>query len=110
MTRKELQKILQGQDGQSEDDQLKKLAHTHPVVSYPDEPLRAVVYRMAESGFTRFPVVERDDPQKLLGIVSLGDLLKARTRNLEEERQRERVLHLRLLLPRRTRSISSVRK
>ncbi len=110
MTRKELQKILQEQGSQSEDDQLKKLAHTHPVVSYPDEPLRAVVYRMAESGFTRFPVVERDDPQKLLGIVSLGDLLKARTRNLEEERQRERVLHLRLLLPRRTRSINSVSK
>ncbi len=110
MTRKELQKILQGQDGQGEDDQLKKLVHTHPVVSYPDEPLRAVVYRMAEFGFTRFPVVERDNPQKLLGIVSLGDLLKARTRNLEEERQRERVLHLRLLLPRRTRSISPVSK
>ncbi len=110
MTRKELQKILQEQGSQSEDDQLKKLVHTHPVVSYPDEPLRAVVYRMAESGFTRFPVVERDDPQKLLGIVSLGDLLKARTRNLEEERQRERVLHLRLLLPHRTRSINSVSK
>ncbi|BCL83909.1 chloride channel protein [Ktedonobacteria bacterium brp13] len=108
MTRNELQKMLQ--DRRGEDDQLKKLASTHPVVSYPDEPLRAVVYRMAESGFTRFPVVERDDPQKLLGIVSLGDLLKARTRNLAEERHRERVLSLRLLLPRRNRNMHPVSK
>jgi hypothetical protein len=27
---------------------------TKPVVAYPDEPLRVVVYRMAESGLTRF--------------------------------------------------------
>ena len=108
MTRKDLQEMMQYQDTQSEDEQLSALAYAHPIVAYPDEPLRAVVYRMAESGFTRFPVVERDDPRKLLGIVSLGDLLKARVRNLDEERQRERVLHVRLLLPRRTRSTSQV--
>src|SRR5262249_22614031 len=66
------------------------------VTAFPDEPLRVVVYRMAESGFTRMPVVDRDDPRKLLGIVSLTDLLRARTRDLEEERHRERVLRLRL--------------
>jgi chloride channel protein, CIC family len=104
ITRKGLQKHMR--DAQSEDNQVSTLVYTDPVVAYPDEPLRAVVYRMAESGFTRFPVVERDNPQKLLGIVSLGDLLKARTRNLEEERQRERVLHMRLLVPRRARSMS----
>ncbi|GAC1366641.1 MAG: chloride channel protein [Ktedonobacteraceae bacterium] len=99
MTRKDLQPVIQ-QASSDPDAQLGTLPYAQPVVAYPDEPLRAVVYRMAETGFTRFPVVERDDPQKLLGIVSLTDLLKARTRNLEEERQRQRVLHLRLLLPR----------
>src|SRR5205807_2744102 len=34
-------------------------AEKKPVVAYPDEPLRVVVYRMAKTGFTRFPVVER---------------------------------------------------
>ena len=43
------------------------------------------------------PVVDRDDPHKLVGMISLTDLLRARTRNLEEERRRERVLRLRLL-------------
>jgi len=67
-----------------------------PVVAYPDEPLRVVVYRMAETGLTRFPVVERGDERKLLGMIGLRDLLSARTRNLAEERDRERVLHIKL--------------
>ena len=69
---------------------------TEPVVAYPDEPLRVVVYRMAETGLTRFPVVERGDERKLVGVIGLRDLLSARTRNLTEERDRERVLRIRL--------------
>ncbi len=75
-----------------------------PVVAYPDEPLRVVVYRMAELGLTRFPVVERGDRRKLIGIIGLRDLLAARTRSLEEERSRERVLKVRLPVLRRDRS------
>jgi chloride channel protein, CIC family len=70
--------------------------HRRLVTAFPDEPLRHVVYRMADTGLTRMPVVDRDNPVKLLGIVSLTDLLRARTRDLEEERRRERVLRLRL--------------
>jgi CBS domain-containing protein len=68
-------------------------------VAYPDESLRVVVYRMAESGFTRFPVV--DDNNQLVGMLALDDLLRARSRNLEEERARERVFKLRLPIGRR---------
>jgi CIC family chloride channel protein len=67
-----------------------------PTVAYPDEPLRGVVYRMAETGLTSFPVVGRDDERKLVGVIGLKDLLSARTRNLAEERDRERVLRIRL--------------
>jgi H+/Cl- antiporter ClcA len=76
---------------------------TEPIVAYPDEPLRVVVYRMAESGLTRFPVVDRSDSRELVGVIGLRDLLSARTRNLAEERNRERVLRLRLPIPRRVR-------
>ncbi len=69
---------------------------TDPVVAHPDEPLRVVVYRMAETGLTRFPVVDRGDERKLVGVIGLQDLLSARTRNLAEERDRERVLRVRL--------------
>jgi CBS domain-containing protein len=71
------------------------------VTALPDEPLRVVVYRMAETGHTRLPVVERDG--RLAGLVSLEDLLTARTRNLEAERRRERVNALDLFLPGRRR-------
>jgi CBS domain-containing protein len=71
-----------------------------PVVAHPDEPLRAVALRMAETGFTRFPVVDGESGQ-LAGMISLDDLLMARVRNLNEERRRERVLRLRLPFGRR---------
>ena len=99
VTRKDLLKLLGEQCSLGEGYQLAQLIQPDPVVAYPDEPLRVVVYRMAETGFTRFPVVERDDREKLVGMISLNDLLKARTRNLTEERHRERVLHIRYLLP-----------
>jgi CBS domain-containing protein len=68
---------------------------TDPVVVHPDDPLRVVVSRMAETGLTRFPVVDRGDDRKLAGVIGLRDLLSARTRNLAAERDRERVLRLR---------------
>ena len=73
---------------------LRDLAQTNPVVAYAGEPLRAVVYRMTESGVTRMPVLLNENDRKLVGMVSLQDLLRARTRNLEEERRRERVLRI----------------
>jgi len=63
------------------------------VIAAPDEPLRAAVHRMAENGITKMPVVE-EGTKRLLGIVSLDDVLKARSRHLEEERRKERVLGL----------------
>jgi CBS domain-containing protein len=74
---------------------LADFAQPDPVVAHPDEPLRVVVYRMAETGLTRLPVVERGS-HELAGMISLEDLLGARARNLTEERTRERVLRVKL--------------
>jgi len=49
------------------------------------------------------PVVDRGEEPRLAGMVSLEDLLHARTRNLAEERSRERVLRIRLPFPQWTR-------
>ena len=70
-----------------------------PVVAYGDEPLRAAVHRMAETGLTRLPVVDRSLPPKLVGLVTLKEALKARLRHLEEEGRRERVLPLSVMIP-----------
>ena len=75
---------------------------THQVtVTYMDEPLRLVVNRMAETGYTRMPVVDSENRKCLLGMISLEDLLRARTRHLEEERHRERIIRIRLPLGKR---------
>ncbi len=71
------------------------VAQSLPVVAYPDEPLRAVVHRMAQTGLTRFPVVERGEDKKLVGMIGLSDLLTGRSKTLDAEHRRERVLSLR---------------
>jgi H+/Cl- antiporter ClcA/CBS domain-containing protein len=88
VTRKDLAKVAA-----AEDQQVASIARKEPIVAQASDPLRVVVYRMAERGFTRMPVVENG---KLVGMISLEDLLDARARNLTEERTRERVLRLRL--------------
>jgi CBS domain-containing protein len=96
LTRKDLEHIL-AYTAAADDPRLTlaEFIQKEPVTAFPDEPLRVVVYRMAENGLTRLPVVERENPSTLLGIIALSDLLRARVRNLEEERRRERVLTLR---------------
>jgi H+/Cl- antiporter ClcA len=83
-----------------------ELAQADGAKSYPDETLRALVYRMAESGITQMPVVERESG-RLLGTVTLEHLLKARTRHLEEERRRERVLTWRFFTGRQRESVEA---
>ena len=98
LTRKDIRDRIE-QDGQSAMDlPLQDLVRTNPADVYSDEPLRVVVYRMAESGFTRMPVIQRATG-KFLGLISLEDLLKARSRHLEEERRREQTLKLRFFFP-----------
>jgi len=92
VTREDLQKLVRDPGVASLSDVIRKPR----AVAYPDEPLRMVVNRMADTGLTRFPVVESEDSQKLAGIVSLEDLLRARVRHQEEERRRERVLRIHL--------------
>ncbi|CAN5163792.1 chloride channel protein [soil metagenome] len=70
------------------------------VTARADEPLRVVVHRMAETGRTQLPVVDREDPKKLLGWITLRDMLKARVRHLEEEQRQEGPLPIRIVLPR----------
>ncbi|HTT32838.1 MAG TPA: chloride channel protein [Methylomirabilota bacterium] len=98
LTRGDISKRLQKEADAISRRPLAELVRAETVEAFEDEPLRAVVYRMAEKGITRMPVLDRET-RKFLGLVSLDDLLKARTRHLEEEKRRERVLNLRFFLP-----------
>ncbi len=91
ITRKDIQRILDSP--RDPNAALASLGRQSPTVAYSDEPLRVVVNRMAERQLTRMPVVNASD-EKLVGMVSLEDLLGGRVRVLSEERTREQVLRL----------------
>ncbi|HSK45383.1 MAG TPA: CBS domain-containing protein, partial [Candidatus Binatia bacterium] len=76
--------------------QLSQVIAKAPVVAFPEEPLRMVVNRMAATGLTRFPVVTQNGGSKLVGLIGLQDLLKARELSVADEHHRERILRLRL--------------
>jgi chloride channel protein, CIC family len=98
LTRRDIRERIEREGNSALQRALGELVRGETVETYPDQPLRVVVYRMAELGVTRMPVVERAT-RKFMGLVSLDDLLKARARHLEEERRRERTLKFRFLLP-----------
>jgi len=64
-------------------------------VGFPDDTLRDVANKLALAGVTRAPVVDREHPEKVLGVVTLAQLLHARRRDLHEEHHRERLLAVR---------------
>jgi H+/Cl- antiporter ClcA len=76
------------------------LGLANPVVTHPDEPLRIVANAMAAHSVDRMPVVDRTDSDRVVGLISLTMLLAGRLRDLEEARDTERVLRLRVLRPR----------
>ncbi len=55
-------------------------AKTALITAYPDETLDAIVGRLADYDVLRLPVVRRDDPRRLIGIVTMRDVLTAYAR------------------------------
>jgi chloride channel protein, CIC family len=96
VTRRELLALFEKKSNGLHAKRLSEIASAEPVVAFADEPLRVIVQRMAESGLTRFPVLDPKSERRLVGMISLDDLLRARTQNLEEERVRDRVLRIRM--------------
>jgi H+/Cl- antiporter ClcA/CBS domain-containing protein len=64
----------------------------YPLTASPHDSLRMIANRMAEYRLTRLPVVDSSDPRRLLGLVSLRDLLRARAQNMKDEVHLERTL------------------
>ncbi len=68
-------------------------ANRNPKTVSPVTTLRACAMSMAESKLTSYPVVSADG--KLLGVLTITDLLKGRSEEAHRESDRERVLRLR---------------
>ncbi|MBO0853278.1 MAG: chloride channel protein [Nocardia sp.] len=59
---------------------------------HPDNTLREVANALALAEVTSAPVVDRAEPWRLRGVITLEQLLHARRRDLHEEHHRERLL------------------
>jgi H+/Cl- antiporter ClcA/CBS domain-containing protein len=64
--------------------------NSNPVVTYPDELLHDAVARMLKHDIGRLPVVDREQPRRILGYLGRANVMEARTQHLEEEHLRER--------------------
>jgi chloride channel protein, CIC family len=84
--------VLAGRDGPQ---LVHQAMHQLQATAFADEVLRSVADRMAGLGVGVIPVVDRDDPGRLVGLLTQFDLLMARQKLLEEERRAERVLLVR---------------
>ncbi|MCE4599486.1 MAG: chloride channel protein [Desulfurococcales archaeon] len=54
-------------------------------VAYPDETIKEVLDKMKRSNQTTIPVVKREDRNKLVGIITMRDILRAYELALEKE-------------------------
>ncbi len=61
---------------------VKDVMVTSMLVAYPDESIGDALHRMAARDVGRMPVVERNDPQKLLGAVRRNDIARAYQRGI----------------------------
>ncbi|HLK11985.1 MAG TPA: chloride channel protein [Candidatus Binatia bacterium] len=71
---------------------LAELIRRPPAVAYPDNSLREAADLMAVEGVGRLPVVDRDAPGQVVGMLTRSDLLAAHRRRLDGARRATRGL------------------
>jgi predicted transcriptional regulator len=56
-----------------------------PVVVFDDSSLREAADHMARERIGRLPVVSRDDPERVIGMLSRSDIIESHVRRLQAE-------------------------
>ena len=80
---------------------VQKLLHRTAAIVFEDSTLREAADHMVREGVGRLPVVSRDEPRKVTGILTRSDLLAAHRKRLDEVDLAEQHLDLRALARRR---------
>jgi H+/Cl- antiporter ClcA len=81
--------ILGAEDGGAS---VQSLIRRKPVVVFDDSSLREAVEHMVRAGVGRLPVVKREDPRRIVGILTRSDILEAHRRRMEDTDVFERSL------------------
>jgi CIC family chloride channel protein len=77
-------------EGKQDEVRVGEVAVKDVIVAFPDENMKNVMDRLYRNNVGRLPVVERDDPKKLVGIVTRTDAIAAYQVLSREEAGRER--------------------
>ena len=71
--------------GKPRDAHLRDLVHRSPAIVFPDSSLRDAADHMVRQNVGRLPVVSREDPRRVIGIITRSDLLAAHAKRLAED-------------------------
>jgi CIC family chloride channel protein len=74
VTLSDLRKLPHDSRAQS---RVRDIASKDPVVTYPDDSVHLALDKMHAKDIGRLPVVDRNDPTRILGIISKHDLIRA---------------------------------
>lgn len=89
--------------GHTETAPLRSLVRRPPVVAHPEHSLRQAADHMVRNRVGRLAIVRREDPFRVVGVLTRSDLLSAHARRLEEAHRRKRTLRIRHPLKSRSR-------
>ena len=76
------------------DRQIAQLIERAPAVIFEDNTLRVASDHMVREGVGRLPVVKRDNPGKMIGIISRSDILAMHDKRLRETYQKMRNIRI----------------
>lgn len=83
-------------DAEYPDDRLVgELLTQPPIIVFEDNSLREAADHMVEEKVGSVAVVTREAPQKIVGVLTRGDLVTAHTRRLSEARDANRQIRIR---------------
>ncbi len=88
ITRNDLMKVLQA--GTAARTTVLEAGSRDLAVTHADVTLHEAIALMLKRGIGRLPVVDRDNPTRLVGYLGRADILAAKLRRQEEEERRER--------------------
>jgi CBS domain-containing protein len=74
---------------------VRSLVSRPPAVVYEDSTLREAADHMLNEDIGRLPVVSRDEPHKVVGILTRSDLLKAHRKRLDDTHKANRHIRIR---------------
>ncbi len=87
VTHKDINKALAQQ---KENHPVREIMSTDLVTSYPDECLRKALEKLGSRNIGRAPVVDPDNPEKIIGLVTRKNILKA-VHNFLKKREQEKL-------------------